>query len=629
MSLTARRSHGLIADSGGQPDFKPMFGTDAVHVYNILWGIPESMGGMTTAALRRIRSFQTYGHALSQTIVTFSPRMDTDVIRDRLISEERMRGDVDLVNIWQDLRDRNDTELRWLRGQSPKSPVPQADGEVENITAFYDVFRNPRTGKVIRRNYFRGDGSLLLEDVQDPQLGRRFILHSPSGAPMTEWRRPRDFYNAWLTAFVEKEPAIVIVDEKKVSEFIHEIPERTFGLALFLHGTHLRHPWNGNHGQILPRRVDTVRNLDRFDLVGVQTKQQAEAIRVIGFPEDNIRLLTGELPSGAVLSEAPAQRKRNNAVMIANLIELKRVDHPIRAVAKLRNRGIDVSLTVLGEGPERQKLERLIEALDVGDRVQLPGYVNDVSDRLTSGSFSVLTSTSEGLPLSMMEAMGAGCVPIVYDITYGPRDLIEHGRSGFLTPWSDIDALADQIEEFLAMDDDQVEAMRRATMTTVENYLPKAGYRRWRSAIEEMRGTILPTHRTQDPMPPIEAKGLSCETTARGCRFEIEVERIDPAVAKNMQMVVAGRSRNTFFISSLSELATRRFGRRLALTFDVDSKSFSESDNETFDVSLRMPHDLWAFKRRVRTPKKYRPEKFDDREWYSTKYGNLSIRPSP
>ena len=49
-----------------------------------------------------------------------------------------------------------------------------------------------------------------------------------------------------------------------------------------------------------------------------------------------------------------------------------------------------------------------------------------------------------------MESMGAGCVPIVYDITYGPRDLIQQGVNGFITPRGDVDGLADQIEEFLS-----------------------------------------------------------------------------------------------------------------------------------------------------------------------------------
>lgn len=627
MSLSVRKTSGTADVGGAASKPYPPFGTDAVHVYNVLWGIPESMGGMTTAALRRIRSFQTYGNSLSQTILTFDPRMDTDEIRNRLISQGKMRDDVELVNIWQELRQRTESQLSTLVGQPPNAPLPAEDGELENITAYYDAFRNPATGKIIRRNYLRSDGSLLLADVQDPKLGRRFVLHSASGEPMAEWRRPRDFYNAWISSIVTEDPAVVIVDDKKVSEFIHEIPDRGFGLILFLHGTHLRHPWNGNHGQILPRRMDTVRNLDRFDAVGVQTEQQAEAIRAIGLPDANLRLLTGELPSGSVLSELPVHREPNDAVMIANLLQLKRVDHSIRAIAKLRDRGISVSLTVLGEGPERQNLEQLVEELDLGDSVNLPGYVHDVPDRLQSASFSMLTSTSEGLPLSIMEAMGAGCVPIVYDITYGPRDLIDHGHNGFITPWSDVDALADQIEQFLSLDAAQVESMRRAAMKTVERYLPEAGYRRWQRTLEKLRLTQLPGTQDGESVPPIESSRLRTASTPRGSRLEVEVDEVHRPIAKDLQLVVARRDLSTFFICSEPEISTRRFGRRLALSFEVDHEKFSESAGETFDVYLRRPHDLWTSKRRISTPRRFRPERVGAWEWYPTKHGNLSVRP--
>lgn len=623
MSLNVRPSR----ENNGNHDTARPLGTDAAHVYNVLWGIPTSMGGMTTAALRRINSFQKYGRALSQTILTFSPRMDTNETRVRLAAQGKISDDVELVNIWPELRARTESDLTALRGEPLRAPMPPEGGEVENITAFYDVFRNPRTGAVIRRNYRRADGSLLLADIDDPKLGRRFVLHSPDGRPMTEWRRPRDFYNAWVVAVVTKEPAVVIVDEKKVSEFIHEISDRAFPLILFLHGTHLRHPWNGNHGQILPRRLDTIRNLDRFDIVGVQTEQQAEAVRALGFTEANIRLLTGELPESAVLSEAPRRRQLNSAVMIANLIELKRIDHPIRAVAALRDRGIDVSLTVLGEGSDRGRLEKLIDDLDLGDRVELPGYVTDVAERLQSASFSMLTSTSEGLPLSMMESMGAGCIPIVYDITYGPRDLIEHGCNGFITPRSDIDALADQIADFLTLDEERVDGLRREARKSVKRYLPEAGYQRWQDALEEVAVVNLPDDQGEESAPSIEAKKLTCEATTQGCRIEIEVDHIHPAIAGSLQLVVAGRKLSTFFVSSSTQVSTSRFGRRVVLTFDVDYAGFSESPEETFDVFLRRAHDLWTAKRRIQAPRRFRAVQVRDREWYSTKRGNLSVRP--
>jgi poly(glycerol-phosphate) alpha-glucosyltransferase len=627
VSLLGRRSHVVTDTHRSSDESESPLGTDEVHVYNVLWGIPESMGGMTTAALRRIRSFQTYGRPLSQTVLTFSPRMDPDEIRTRLVAQGKMRDDVELVNIWQDLRSRTESELEALAGEPLCAPVPEEDGEVENITAFYDVFRSSRTGTVIRRNYRRADGSLLLTDIRDPKLGTRFVLHSPSGTPMTEWRRPRDFYNAWISAFVTKEPAVVIVDDKKVSEFIHEISDRHFGLILFLHGTHLRHPWNGNHGQVLPRRVETMRNFDRFDIVGVQTEQQADAIRAMGLSGDNIRLLTGELPAGSILSDSPIRRPVHRAVMIANLIELKRVDHPIRAVAKLRDRGIDVSLTVLGEGPERRKLEKLIDVLDVGDRVELPGYVTDVQERLKSTSFCMLTSASEGLPLSLMESMGAGCVPIVYDITYGPRDLIEQGVNGFITPRGDIAALADQIEAFLSLKPETVDAMRRSAVKTVERYLPEAGYERWKTVLEELRPSKQHDDRNAEQVQPVEARKIKCEPISRGTRIEVELDQVDPSIAETLELVVAARSLNTFFICRNHRMVSRRLSRRIALSFNVDDEKLSESSKETFDVYLRRPHDLWTSKRRLRAPNRYRPEEVGAWQWYSTKHGNLSVRP--
>ena len=627
MSLIARLSRGVTESSRATPDRTMPTGTEKVHVYNATWGIPQSMGGMTTAALRRIRSFQRFGRPLSQTLLTFSPHLDVDAMRTRLVSEGRMTEDVELLNVWHDLRGRTDEELAALEGEVPIHPVSVADGLVESITEVYDVFRKSSTGPIVRRDYLRNDGSLLLVDVKDPKVGRRFVLHTAAGEPIAEWRRPRDFYNAWISATVTKDPAVLIVDDKKVSEFVHEISQRNFALILFMHGTHLRHPWNGPHGQVLPRRVETMRNFDRFDVVGVQTRQQAEAITATGIPGDNIRFLTGELPSGSVLSEAPTDRSTNSGVMIANLIPLKRVDHPIRAVAKLRDRGIDVTLTVLGDGTERQDLEQLITDLDVGDRVELPGYVNDVPARLQSASFFMLTSTSEGLPLSMMESMGAGCVPIVYDIKYGPRDLVDPGKNGFITPRNDINALADQIEEFLELDTGDIASMRTAAMTTVEQYLPEAGYQRWKTVLKELRPMQYLDDGQQNPSRAIEAVSLKVAPTGVGARVEVELSHVHSSTAEALQLVLSGRRLNTFFLCTNPTAEHRTFGRRTVLAFDVDDRKFSESSEETFDVYLRRPHDLWASKRRIRTPDDFLPEGAGTREWYSTQHGNLSVRP--
>src|SRR5699024_8728155 len=279
--------------------------------------------------------------------------------------------------------------------------------------------------------------------------------------------------------------------------------------------------------------------------------------------------------------------------------------------------------------PERRKLEKLIDALDVGDRVELPGYVTDVQERLKSTSFCMLTSTSEGLPLSLMESMGAGCVPIVYDITYGPRDLVEQGENGCITPWGDTDALADRIEAFLCLQPETVDAMRRSAMKTVERYLPEVGYERWKTVLEELRPVKQHDDRNGEPVQPVDAKKIKCEPISRGTRIEIELDQVDPSIAETLELVFAARSRNTFFTCRNPRMVNRRLSRRIALYFNVDDEKFSESSKETFDVYLRRPHDLWTSKRRLRAPNRYRPEEVGGRQWYSTKHGNLSVRPRP
>src|SRR5699024_1084538 len=234
---------------------------------------------------------------------------------------------------------------------------------------------------------------------------------------------------------------------------------------------------------------------------------------------------------------------------------------------------------------------------------------------------------SEGLPLSLMESMGAGCVPIVYDITYGPRDLIEQGANGFITPRGDIDALADQVEVFLSLKSETVDAMRRSAMKTVERYLPEVGYERWRTVLEDLRPSKLLDDRKGEPNQPVETKKLKCEPISNGSRIELEFDQVDRSIAETLELVVAARDVNTFFVCRNPGIVSRRLGRRIALSFDVDDEKFSESSKETFDAYLRRPHDLWTSKRRIHAPKSFQSETIGQWEWYSTNRGNLSVRP--
>ena len=91
------------------------------------------------------------------------------------------------------------------------------------------------------------------------------------------------------------------------------------------------------------------------------------------------------------------------------------------------------TLDLLGDGPERLQHEERAAALGLSDRVRFLGEVADVPARLREAHVFVLSSRSEGLPISVLEAMAAG-LPVVASDVGGLRELVAAEESGILVP---------------------------------------------------------------------------------------------------------------------------------------------------------------------------------------------------
>ena len=98
-------------------------------------------------------------------------------------------------------------------------------------------------------------------------------------------------------------------------------------------------------------------------------------------------------------------------------------------------------------------------------------------EELAAASFVLLTGSSEGSPLVLVEAMAAGCIPIAIDVPYGPADLIRDRVNGFLIP------SADAITELRSLTPSRRAAMRRAAQRTARQYSDIAAVRRWSRAL--------------------------------------------------------------------------------------------------------------------------------------------------
>jgi len=105
----------------------------------------------------------------------------------------------------------------------------------------------------------------------------------------------------------------------------------------------------------------------------------------------------------------------------------------VRACAKLAARGLDFECRIVGDGPERRRLQGLIDEYGMADRIKLLGHV--VRERIGAlynrADLVVLTSKSEGIPLVLMEAMARGKIVLAPSIT-GLPELVISGKTGFL-----------------------------------------------------------------------------------------------------------------------------------------------------------------------------------------------------
>jgi glycosyltransferase involved in cell wall biosynthesis len=101
----------------------------------------------------------------------------------------------------------------------------------------------------------------------------------------------------------------------------------------------------------------------------------------------------------------------------------------------------DVHLVILGDGPQRRRLERYQKNVRIEDRVHFVGWRDDAPQLLALADLFWLAGDQQGMPASLLEAMAAG-VPVVAADTASHRVIVESGRTGYLVPTGDRAALA-------------------------------------------------------------------------------------------------------------------------------------------------------------------------------------------
>src|SRR5262249_15934590 len=120
----------------------------------------------------------------------------------------------------------------------------------------------------------------------------------------------------------------------------------------------------------------------------------------------------------------------------------------LKACQLVREAVPDVRILIVGEGTQREKLERLAAELSIASAGSFLGARDDIKELLSAMDVFVLTSPTESFPNAVLEAMAAGC-PVVATSVGGVPEIVGEGDAGFLVPPGDVTAVSDRVLRLL------------------------------------------------------------------------------------------------------------------------------------------------------------------------------------
>lgn len=181
---------------------------------------------------------------------------------------------------------------------------------------------------------------------------------------------------------------------------------------------------------------------NQFGRLGYSLKMSSVIYNPI--PVEEIQKYLGQTPSKGVGTTHESCIK---IVLCGSLSPVKAFDRMVRVAERLKKEGIQFQINIIGEGPERGKLESLIDESGVKDTVNLLGFMRPPYAEMAKGDIFVSCSLTEAYPLNVCEALCLG-LPIVATICSGNSEVLGYGKYGMLVD-QDEDELYDAVKQMI------------------------------------------------------------------------------------------------------------------------------------------------------------------------------------
>ena len=304
-----------------------------------------------------------------------------------------------------------------------------------------DIFAFHLTEGLLRRGI---DARILLTHPDRVELDR---LPLPASVPIDtlpkEWRSKRRYRRRALREYLKSQAPCIYIPNY---DYDHSPISATLPREIYTIGiVHSDDPMHYDH----------VRQLGRFwDAVVAVSHKIAETTSALPRVEGRLHTIPYGVPCPADLTVRRHEPGKPLQILYVGRLEQtqKRVlDMPL-ILDRLKEERVPVVLTMVGDGPARAALEAAArQHLKDGTLRLLGTKLNEEMPALyQSADIFLLTSSFEGLPVSLLEAMSFGCVPVVTRVKSGVSEVVKEGETGCLVDIGDVEGIAKRIAELAA-----------------------------------------------------------------------------------------------------------------------------------------------------------------------------------
>ncbi|QNQ83983.1 glycosyltransferase [Lactobacillus sp. PV037] len=307
-----------------------------------------------------------------------------------------------------------------------------------------------------------------------------------------------ELFEHFLNRINEKGNNIFVLDRSLLADGALTRLKKPAYTVMHLHNSQAGDAQDPLHSIVNNNYEYALANLDEYSAVVSATQRQTDD--VVERFKPKAKMYT--IPVGIVDNEtlnadhiSEDERTFGKVIAVARIAYEKRLDDLVRAVKLVHDEVPEVTLDLYGYADssnnygEKKKIEKLIKELKLEDVVTFKGYTTNIPEIEDKAQVFGLTSRMEGFNLAIMEAISHGVVGITYDVNYGPNDIVQDKKNGYIVDFGDYKALADRMIKVFK-DKKLMQQLSDGAYESSERYSDANVWKAWKELIDDAKETL-------------------------------------------------------------------------------------------------------------------------------------------